>query len=145
MDTAKSATSSAVPVTPWPRSAQLALVSLLSVAMIFLAVHSYRGLRWSSRPTNLERSVLAVHHIDLNRADRTELLQVPGIGESLAQRIEEDRRQQGPFQTFEELRRVSGIGPTTLERLRPWLSVQPAGIDLRVESPTEKMRQQPGD
>jgi competence protein ComEA len=104
--------------------------------MIFLAVHSYRGLRWSSRPTNLERSVLAVHHIDLNRADRTELLQVPGIGESLAQRIEEDRREHGPFQTFEELRRVRGIGPTMLERFRPWLSVQSVGIDLPAESPT---------
>jgi competence protein ComEA len=145
MDTADSAMpAQPSTVTPWPRSAQLTMACLLSVAVILLAVHYGRGLRWGSRPTNLERGTLAVYHIDLNRADHTELLQIPGIGESLAQRIEEDRLQRGPFQSFEDLRRVRGVGPTTLERLRPWLSV-PSTEPSAPEKSSETSRRDPGD
>jgi hypothetical protein len=52
------------------------MVFLLGVATTLLAVHGCRGLRWGTRPTEREPNALAVHHIDLNRADRTELLQV---------------------------------------------------------------------
>ncbi len=136
MDTATSSTPATVappkeqpPSVPtWPRAAQLATVFLLGVATTLLIVHACRGLRWGSRPTELERGTLAAYQIDLNRADRAELLQVPGIGNSLAQRIQEDRSEHGAFQSVSDLRRVPGIGPTTVERLRPWLSVQPEGV-----------------
>jgi competence protein ComEA len=107
-------------VSAWPRSAQLAMVFLLGVATTLLAVHGCRGLRWGSRPTELERNALSAHRIDLNRADYPELLQVPGVGNSLAQRI----REHGPFQSVDDLTQVKGIGPATLERLRPWVTVQ---------------------
>src|SRR5712692_761499 len=109
-----------VPV--WPRAAQLATVFLLGIATTLLIVHACRGLRWGSRPTEL-----AAYQIDLNRAGRAELLQVPGIGNNLAHGILEYRRQHGAFQSVDDLRQVHGIGPTILERLRPWLSVQPEG------------------
>src|SRR5258708_38939697 len=78
-------------VPSWPRSVQLTTVFLLGVATALLGVHSCRGIRWGSRPTELERSALVVHQIDLNHADRAQLLQVPGVGDSLAQRIEQYR------------------------------------------------------
>ena len=34
-----------------------------------------------------------------------------------------DERTKKPFQTGDELRRVSGIGPKTLEKLRPYITV----------------------
>ena len=43
---------------------------------------------------------------------------LPGIGPKMAQRII-DERSKKPFASVEELRRVSGIGPKTLEKLRP--------------------------
>ncbi|MBI5482645.1 MAG: helix-hairpin-helix domain-containing protein [Deltaproteobacteria bacterium] len=63
--------------------------------------------------------------IDPNRADEAELRALPGIGPALAKRIVESRRAQGPFATVEELRRVRGIGPRTLDRLRGRLEVRP--------------------
>lgn len=55
--------------------------------------------------------------VDLNRADRASLEQLPGIGPALAGRILELRGREGPFRAVEDLLEVSGIGPVTLERL----------------------------
>ena len=59
--------------------------------------------------------------VDVNEADWPELAQLPRIGETLARRIVESRRRDGPFHNGEDLRRVKGIGPRTMERLRPYL------------------------
>jgi competence protein ComEA len=47
---------------------------------------------------------------------------LPGIGPELAQRIVADRQARGPFRRVEDLRRVRGIGPKTLERMRVYLA-----------------------
>jgi competence protein ComEA len=39
----------------------------------------------------------------------------------LARRIVADREQNGPFRSVDDLARVKGIGPKTLEHLRPWV------------------------
>jgi competence ComEA-like helix-hairpin-helix protein len=64
--------------------------------------------------------------LDLNRATPDDLLQLPGIGPGLAARIVDTRARDGAFGSIDELRRVRGIGRTTLERLRPLLAVGPA-------------------
>jgi competence protein ComEA len=63
--------------------------------------------------------------IDPNRADEAELRALPGIGPALAKRIVEFRRAEGPFGAVEDLRRVRGIGPRTVARLRDRLEVRP--------------------
>ncbi|MBI1730121.1 helix-hairpin-helix domain-containing protein [Candidatus Acetothermia bacterium] len=55
---------------------------------------------------------------DLNRASYAELLDIPGIGPTLAQRILEYRMAYGPFLRWEELDKIRGIGPTTLKKIR---------------------------
>ncbi len=62
-------------------------------------------------PTELPR-------VDPNRAGEAELQTLPGIGPALARRILESRRKEGPFRGPEDLLRVRGIGPATLERIR---------------------------
>lgn len=46
---------------------------------------------------------------------------LPGLGETLAKRIVASRESEGPFRDHDDLRRVRGIGPRTLERIRPYL------------------------
>jgi len=57
--------------------------------------------------------------LDLNHARLEELMELPGIGEKLAQRVMEYRQNQGGFRSVDELRKVRGIGEKRMERLRP--------------------------
>lgn len=59
--------------------------------------------------------------VDINKASWIEWMQLEGIGELLARRIEEDRRTRGPFASVDDLDRVPGIGTVTLDTIRPWL------------------------
>ena len=84
---------------------------------------------WQGRLIEVDRAEprTAGFQVDLNTADWPELVQLPGIGETLAQRIVEDRTLQGPFLDHDDLMRVHGIGPKTLERVRPHLRPLPDG------------------
>ncbi len=64
--------------------------------------------------------------LDLNRADSLQLLELPGIGPSKVAAMLAWRRREGAFRQVEELLKVGGIGPVTLEKLRPKLVVKPA-------------------
>lgn len=65
--------------------------------------------------------------LELDRATAPEWERLPGIGPSLAARIVADRAERGPFGSPDGLLRVRGIGPRTLERIRPYLA--PAPVD----------------
>jgi competence protein ComEA len=62
--------------------------------------------------------------ININTAGVEELDQLTGIGPALARRIVEDRRRRGPFQRPEHLIRVSGIGPKTMEKILPQITIR---------------------
>ena len=68
--------------------------------------------------------VIPAYRVELNRADWTELMNLPGIGETRARRIVLDRAERGPFCSPEELTRVHGIGPVTVLGIRNHLSLE---------------------
>ncbi|MFZ5828688.1 MAG: ComEA family DNA-binding protein [Planctomycetota bacterium] len=81
----------------------------------------------SGRVVEIDRAEpqTALYQVDINRAEWPELAQLPGIGETLAKRIVESRKTEGPFLDHGDIDRVRGIGPRTLERLRPFLLPMP--------------------
>jgi len=105
--------------------------------IIFCVFAGYR-LVWpttSARPTE---EAPPRRQIDLNRADRSELLQVPGLGPSSADAILAHRAERGPFGSVDELTHVHGIGPKTTEKVKPWLNLSIPG-----EEPLEKLERKP--
>ena len=68
--------------------------------------------------------------VDLNQADWPELANLPDVGETLARRIVESRDAQGPFVDLDDLQRVKGIGPKTVDRLQPYLLPIPDADNL---------------
>jgi competence protein ComEA len=62
--------------------------------------------------------------ISLNSGTIEALRTVPGIGPTRAEAIVQDRTRRGPFQTIEDLTRVRGVGDATVERIRPFVTVQ---------------------
>lgn len=63
------------------------------------------------------RLTLAVP-LEPSKMDRSDWSALPGIGEKLAARIEQDRQENGEFNDLSSLQRVSGIGP---KRIAAWL------------------------
>ena len=113
--------------------------SVTEAALTLLVVYSGIYLGWGSRPTERDRTTY-VHRVDLNHASRAELLQLPGVGESMAGRIEDYRHEHGGFRKVDDLVKIHGVGPATLERLRGWVYVheEEAEEDLRPLSATAR-------
>jgi len=61
--------------------------------------------------------------VNINTADAAQLDTLPGIGPALAQRIIQYRETNGPFQSIEDIKNVSGIGDKKFDDLKDLISV----------------------
>jgi competence protein ComEA len=64
--------------------------------------------------------------IDINSAGVHELSMLPRIGAKTAEAIVEYRSAHGPFASFDDLQKVRGVGPATVEAIRPHAMCAPA-------------------
>ncbi len=62
--------------------------------------------------------------ININTATVKELTELPGIGEATANKIIEYRKQNGKFETIEELKNVAGIGNSKFENIKDKIKVK---------------------
>lgn len=62
--------------------------------------------------------------ININTADLDELMRIPGIGESKAQKILLYRKEHGRFGSAEEIMNISGIGSGNYEKMKDYISVK---------------------
>jgi competence protein ComEA len=61
--------------------------------------------------------------VNLNSAGADQLQTLPKVGPKVAQRIVEYRNAHKGFKTVDELRNVKGVGPKTLELIRPYVTL----------------------
>jgi competence protein ComEA len=114
------------------RADQLAVAALVASALVAMVgwwtVHG----GWRGRLIEIDRAdpLTVRFEVDINQADWPELLQLPGIGPKLAQRIVQSRQTAGPFADNDDLRRVHGIGPKTMEQIRPYLRALPGRANM---------------
>lgn len=62
--------------------------------------------------------------VNVNTADADQLTLLPRVGPALAARIIAFRESNGPFRSVDELLAVKGIGEGSLERLKPYLTLE---------------------
>jgi competence ComEA-like helix-hairpin-helix protein len=80
------------------------------------------------------RALRKAEPLDLNRAGAGDLELLPGVGPALARRIVSHRTTHGAFTSIDALGQVRGIGPKTLDRLRPLVVIagsQPSPVSDR--------------
>lgn len=61
--------------------------------------------------------------ININKADKEELMTLPGIGEAKAESILEYRDAQGGFQTIEEIMNIAGIKEAVFSKIKEKITV----------------------
>lgn len=102
---------------------QLAIAGLCAWALVAVALYwlAHGGL--SGRLIEIDRvdPLTAQFQVDVNTAELPELINIPDVGNTIGQRIIDYRQQNGPFKNFDQLRHIKGIGPKTLEKIKPYL------------------------
>lgn len=129
----------------WERGDRRFVSVVASIALVLMAVHWWRITGWSPAPVEVDRPAGDAYRfiLDINSATWVEWMQLEGIGEILARRIVADREQRGPFASIDEIERVPGIGPKTLQKMRPYLTVLPADArpfasEIQEREPSER-------
>ena len=61
--------------------------------------------------------------LNINTAEKQNLVKLPKIGIVTAERIIRFRDDYGPFKSLDDLLKVKGIGPKTLEKLKPQITL----------------------
>lgn len=62
--------------------------------------------------------------ININKANESELEEIPGVGPSMASKIVNYRKENGEFKNIEDLKNISGIGEKKFEAMREYISVK---------------------
>lgn len=88
-------------------------------------VHQYRSPAEADGKEDIseKKDSPAGELIDINSATAKEFERLPRIGPQIAGRIVAYREKNGAFKRIDDITKVKGIGPKTLERLRPHLTM----------------------
>ena len=62
--------------------------------------------------------------ININKASQTELETIPGIGPSTALKIINYRKENGKFNSIEDIKNISGIGDSKFEQIKEYISIK---------------------
>jgi len=102
----------------YSRTQKVILLVLICVFAAGLAVLKHRRLASADGLTVSHGDASAYSlKVDLNTATLEELALLPDVGEKKARAILSERDKNGPFKSLDDLARVPGIGPKTIQQL----------------------------
>ena len=103
------------------RQERQVILFLIAVALIGLGINCLS--KYYSQIRVIGYVSEDIGRINLNQADQTALIDVPGIGEKLAQRIIDYRSQKGEFRDVAELKYIKGIGDSKYKAIKAYFTV----------------------
>ncbi len=99
-------------------------VFLFLIAVVLISLGSDFLIKRYSPLKTIGSFTQELSKVDLNSADKETLMNMPGIGEKLAQRIIDYRKQNNDFSDVEELRNIQGITKYRYEKLKNLIQVK---------------------
>ena len=112
------------------KAAVIALCAVFILGGAFLLIKPEAGsviTQYDARQTETTapaREPVTMEKINVNTAELSQLMCIPGIGEVLAVRIIEYREENGAFQSLDELTNVKGIGEKSLAKMLPYMKLE---------------------
>jgi len=88
-----------------------------------IEISAYDSVVLQKTPEADNSSSQSVGKININSATQEQLISLPGIGETIAQKIIAYRRDNGKFKSVYDLLSVSGIGDKKLNELLDYITV----------------------
>ncbi len=96
---------------------------LIFTFLIFYSSSVYHSKHTKKFPEASESVSKAEYMLDINTATSEELQIIPGIGPTIADNIVTYRMQNGPFNNYEELLNVKGIGEKKLAVMMDYIKI----------------------
>lgn len=94
-----------------------------SVEQAAAAQETGSGLPGGGAAASAQGVVAGTGLVNINTADVAQLQTLDGIGEATAAKIIKDREANGPFQSIEDIKRVSGIGDKKFDNIKDSICV----------------------
>jgi competence protein ComEA len=119
---------------------QAAVAGLVALSLVGMGVYwvVQGGPRGELIEIDRAEPLTARYLVNINKAEWPEFAELPDIGETLARRIVDSRQAGGAFRDHDDLRRVRGIGPRTLEKMKPYLLPMPGREEVAGERQVDR-------
>jgi len=93
---------------------------LLLVLASVIVLTGVVWIRYAGSPGDLSSISPESTYPNLNRDPATRIEEIPGIGPVRSKAIARHRRRHGPYERYQDLKNVHGIGPETIEKIKPY-------------------------
>lgn len=118
---------------------------LIFSAIAFLSItYSIYSPLWTTKPSAYLKGNAPAYKIDLNKAQKAELMQMPGIGPSRADAIINKRNEVGGLQSADDIK-VRGIGSKTLDGIQSHILPNPEAATPPLPSTINPNNNPPAD
>ncbi|MBI5124424.1 MAG: ComEA family DNA-binding protein [Candidatus Omnitrophica bacterium] len=103
----------------------LLLITILIAGLLFRFYQkSNQIIDVKIRSFDYEGADREIRKVNINEADETALIKLPGIGPSLAKRIIEYRSANGYFRSADDIKKVKGIGDKMFGRIKDEIAIE---------------------
>ena len=98
-------------------------INMFLVLFVALTITMPASLTFAAAKTTTENAVTLSEKVNINTSSEEALTTVPGIGPKTAQNIYAYKKQNGNFNTIDDLLNVKGIGEKSLKKMKPYLTI----------------------
>lgn len=110
-------------VLPVSMQDQSTIAISLSLVVLSGMLYFLFSLIWRDDFVQVESAspLICEFQVDINSAEWPEIAALPDIGPTRARQIVQWRQTNGPFRAVDDLQKIRGIGPATLQSIGPYL------------------------